>query len=344
MTKTAFLAILHGLALPVFAQVVESPPAGFSLTDVAAGDASGPGLSFKAPGYLCDVVHAGIATSIGTDSLSDATAQWTDGLYDGDNGTHYVEITSIGGSTSQTGVGATRTILATSEAEKKLTFTTPLPPGISAPVGYRVVKNWTIAALFGAANSAGLRGGDAIGADMIQLWDGSSYESYYYQTSGIGGTGWRKVGDQINDAGTKVIQPGQAIIIRRGDSTPLTLFLHGQVKNGRTPMNIVPGFNFLANPYAVPMTLASCGIYTGDPLNGLAGGNLVTADQVLVTNGTTYQTYYYQKAGIGGTGWRRIGDLSTDAGGTQIPAGSSIIVWRLGKTGFEWTVPQHPGS
>lgn len=322
--------------------VIESPAVGFELADIPGANSNGPSLTFKASEYLCSVPRVGIATTIGADYVIDSTAVWSDGLYNDENGSHYLEITSIGGSSTAPNVGITRTIKSTSESTRKLTFTAPLPVGISGPVGYRVVKHWTIGQLFGANNTAGLKGGSAITADQVQLWDGTNYESYYYQTTGIGGTGWRKAGDQVTDASSKVILPSQAIIIRRSETAPLTLVLRGDVKRGKTLLTVSPGFNFLPNPYPTAMTLASCGIYTGDPAKGLAGGNLVTADQVMVWNGTVYQIYYYQKTGIGGVGWRKAGDLATDASNTPIPAGSSVIVWRQATSGFEWAVPQHP--
>jgi uncharacterized protein (TIGR02597 family) len=345
MIRLPFILLaLWAMAAVAADPVIESPAVGYEIADIPGADANGPSLTFKASRYLCSVARVGVSTTLGVDSLTDVTAPWSEGLYNGGNGSHYLEIMSVAGSVSAPQVGATRTILSTLETAKQVTFTSPLPTGLSGTIGYRIVKHWTLGKLFGVNNSVGLKGGSAITADQVQLWDGSNHESYYYQTAGIGGTGWRKAGDQVTDASSKIILPTQAIIIKRGDAQPLTVLFQGDVKNGKTPVTVAPGFNFIANPYSAAMTLASCSIYSGDSVKGLAGGNIVTADQIMVWNGSIYQIYYYQRSGIGGIGWRRAGDLFTDASTAAIPAGSSVIVWRQGNVGFEWVMPQHPAS
>jgi hypothetical protein len=92
------------------------------------------------------------------------------------------------------------------------------------------------------------------------------------------------------------------------------------------------------------MTLASSALHTGSTNTGIAAGSLITADQILVWNGSYYDTYYYQASGLGGVGWRKVGDLVADASSTSIPAGSSIILRRLAGSPFEWKVPAHPAQ
>jgi uncharacterized protein (TIGR02597 family) len=176
----------------------------------------------------------------------------------------------------------------------------------------------------------------------VQLWNGTGHESYYYQTSGLGGTGWRRTGDQSTDASNTVIRPDQSVIIKRVGADAVPLVVNGWVKTGKASVDIVQGFNFVPNPYSQAMTLASCGIYTGNPATGVAGGTLTSADQVLLWNGSSYETYFYQTSGIGGTGWRKVGVQSTDASGASIAPGTSIIVRRTGADGFTWAIPQHP--
>ena len=114
---------------------------------------------------------------------------------------------------------------------------------MSGTVGYRVRKYWTLASVFGAANSAGLQGGNALSADQVLLWNGAGYDTHYYQTAGIApgtsstgdqvlvwngttnafdayyyltGTGWRKTTDTATDAGTTALATGTGFIIKRG--------------------------------------------------------------------------------------------------------------------------------
>jgi uncharacterized protein (TIGR02597 family) len=61
----------------------------------------------------------------------------------------------------------------------------------------------------------GLASGSSSSADQILIWNGTGYDIYYYQTSGLGGIGWRKGGAPAVDAGGTQIQVGQSIIINR---------------------------------------------------------------------------------------------------------------------------------
>ncbi|MCX6854740.1 MAG: hypothetical protein NTV80_07525 [Verrucomicrobia bacterium] len=230
--------------------------------------------------------EVGIASSISGTDLVDATAQWTADQFNGENGPHFVEITKVGASLTDPLVGTRREIIDTDEVTRTITANEPWPSITTGTVTYRIVRHMAV-----RSNTSGnLRTGSPLSADSFQLWDGDNYETYYYQTVGIGGIGWRKAGDQFTDAGDTVIQMGQGIIFRRGETTPLSLVVRGVVKDGVTPLKVEPGFNFLANPYAFPMTLASSALHTGNTNTGIAAGSLITADQILVWNGAYYDT------------------------------------------------------
>ena len=300
-------------------------------------------LSFSGLSLVPNLEYAGNASANGTNTLTDSTATWANDQFNGLNGAFYVEVVSINGSTTAAGVGSTYTIADTT-APGTLTLAKNLAAGVTAPLGYRIRKHWTIATVFGPSNSAGLQGGTPVTADQIQVWNGNGYDVYYYQTSGIGGTGWRKVGDQSTDASATVIEPGNSLITKRGVSGAATVTLVGMVKTGITSVTINPGYNFVPNPNAANMTLLSCGLYTTDAATGVASGSATSADQVLLWNGTGYNSYYYQSAGLGGTGWRKSGDQTTDASATVIAPGTSFIVRRVNPGAFVWAIPQHPAS
>jgi len=340
---TLSLAVLMATAMPA-QDVVFTPIVGFDTIQVAGSTGTTAQLNFAATELLSSVKYVGSASSITANTVTDSLATWAENQFNGTNGSHYLEILSVNGSTTAAGVGTTISITGSSAASKTLALASNLPASVTAPMGYRVVCHWTIGSLFGAANTAGLQGGSSINADQIQLWAGNSHESYYYQTAGIGGTGWRRVGSQSADASGTPIRPDQSLIIKRGQNAPVSITVIGEVKTGRTSFTVNPGFNFVPNPYSVAMTLSSCGIYTGSGTSGLAGGNITNADQVLVWNGSSYDTYYYQTSGIGGSGWRKVGDLSSDAGSAVIRAASSVIVRRTNPASFTWAMPQHPAS
>jgi hypothetical protein len=94
------------------------------------------------------------------------------------------------------------------------------------------------------------------------------------------------------------------------------------------------------------MTLASSGLHdpNDDPAKGVAGGSATTADQVLLWNGTAYDTFYFQTAGIGGVGWRKSGAPTVDASNTAVPVGTAVTIKRKFATGFNWIMPQHPAT
>ncbi len=70
---------------------------------------------------------------------------------------------------------------------------------------------------------------------------------------------------------------------------------------------------------------------------GLDGGASVgAADNILVQDGASFNTYYYKNAGlIGGTGWRSSSSPIADAGSTILPHGSGFIVVRRQSSDIE---------
>jgi uncharacterized protein (TIGR02597 family) len=321
---------------------VYSEVGGFDTIQITGTGGGGSKLTVAATEFLQAAKYSGLASVTGPATLFDATATWADNAFNGSNGSHYLEILSVNGSTQGPGVGATRTIVSSEAATKSLLLELPLPTGLVAPIEYRILSHWTLAAIFGANNTAGLQGGNALSADLVQLWNGSGYDSFYYQTGGIGGTGWRKVGDQTSNAGGTIIRPDQSVLIKRVGATALPWVVTGWIKLGQTSIDIAPGFNFVPNPYSEAMTLGNCGLFTGSATSGIAGGSATSADQVKLWNGSGYDTFYYQTSGIGGTGWRKVGAQSTDASAVSIAPGTSIIVRRNGPSGFTWAIPQPP--
>lgn len=345
-----FAVGLAGSSLSLHAQTSGiSLPSGYSAFTIdGTGGSGGARFSLLALPVTPDVLWQGASTTAVTASgstLTDSAATWTDNLYNGTNGSHYLEVISVGGSTTASGVGTIYTISATTAATKTLTLASSFASGVSGTVGYRVRKYWTLGGVFGATNSAGLQGGTAISADQVWLWSGSGYDTFYYQTSGIGGAGWRKTGAQTTDASGTLILPAMPVMIQRGQSAPLSLTgtsaISGTLKGGITSAAIAAGVNFIANPYGTDMTLASSGLYTGSSTTGVAAGSSSTADQVLVWNAATssFDAYYY----LTGSGWRKTTDAVTDASATALASGAGFIIKR-GTGTFTWAMPQHPAS
>ena len=336
--KKITLILSTALATTALAQTaLDSVPAGFTTLTVAANGGSGAKLTFGALGITQAVEWQGTSTALSGATLTDSAAAWADNQFNGANGQFYLEFTSVGGSTVAAGVGTSFAITATAASAKTITLATA--PGLVSPVGYRVRKYWTLADIFGAANSVGLNGGTATSADQVQIWNGAGLDTFYYQTTGIGGTGWRKTNARSTDASTSIIPPSAALIVKRGSNATVSLVANGSMKTGQTTATIASGYTFVGNPFDIAMTLASSGIYAA----GLAGGTAASADQVLVWNGATFDAYFYQTSGGTGTGWRKTTDLAADASATALAAGSGFVVKRSGAA-FTWAIPQHPSA
>jgi hypothetical protein len=312
-------------------------PAGF--LSVAVNGTGGVGanrMTYLGLGMTRPVVYQRTANAIGPNSITDSGATWTTDQFAGANGPHFVEITSVNGSTTATGVGTTYGIV--SNTNTTLTLASNLASGITSPVAYKIRKHWTISSVFGPSNSAGLQGGTAVTADLVQLWNGTTLDSYYFQTTPS--TGWRKVGDPATDMGGTIIPFYSAIVIVRQQSANLVFVLNGTVKTGQTAIPIVVGDNYVGNVYPANLTLVNSNLYTGSTATGLAGGDAATADQVRIWNGTIFDVYYFQTTGVGGTGWRKVGAPSTDAGNTVIAESSGFVINRRSSPNFNWVVPE----
>jgi hypothetical protein len=295
-------------------------------------------LSFIGLGLTRAVVGQGILQVAGTAILSDLSANWSQDQFNGVNGAHYIEITS------GPGAGLVTDIIATKSETKSLQTANDLSPYLTGAVSYKIRKHWTLRTLFGPQNEAGLGAGSNINADEILIYDPITqvFTVYYYKTAGLGGTGWRSNLSPSSDQSDAKLDLTRGIIIRRKQATDLNVKVFGVVKKGATYMAVHPGMNILANIYPTDtLTLGSSNLYTSDPTTGIAGGSNVTADKILIFNGTTYDTYYYKTQGLGGIGWRSTSSPSTDASDALIAPGSSIIIQRVVSRGaFYWIVEQ----
>ena len=327
-------------------------PVGFITLNVAGTGGTTPAaFTFSSLGLTNSITYQGATNTVTTNSLTVTAGPWTANQFNanGTNPTYFVEIITPAGAGSQApGAGTTYDIL--SNTATTITLMQNLAAGVVDGAQFKVRAHWTLGSVFGANNESGLGGGNSTGADRILRWTGSGYDIFYYQTSGIGGVGWRKSGAPTVNASGTTLYPEDALIINRFQSTPVSVVLMGAVKTGQTSVPVIAGNNFVGNVYAAPMTLASCGIYTGVSATGLAGGNSSGADQILLWNQTLssgaggYDIYYYQTSGIGGTGWRKSGAPTIDVSTTAIPVGQSIIINRKAVGSFNWVIPQHPAT
>lgn len=331
------VALSAVLAAGSMAQTATTDPVGFITLAITGGSAAVPGISFLGLGMTQPVAFAGNLESASGSIVTDTQSTWTDGQYNGSSGSYYLELTS------GVGAGTVSDIVTTTASNHSLTLADDVSSLITAGTTYKIRPNWSLASVFGSSNSAGLGGGTATSADQVLVYNTTTqgYTTYYYQTSGLGGTGWRRVGAPAADASAAPLRLQQGIIIKRYVSAAISLPLVGAVKVGQNETLVSAGTNIVSNVYPVTsVTLGTSGLYTGLTSTGIAGGTSTSADQILVYNGSGYLTYYYQTSGLGGTGWRLTGQPASDASNATLPLGGSVSILRKFASAFIWTQPQ----
>jgi len=206
-----------------------------------------------------------------------------------------------------------------------------------------VRKYLQLSDVFGEANEVGLTSGqDSSTSDTVRLTESNGVlNTYYFQTDSLGflgGTGWRKEGDVSTDHATKRITPDQSVVVSRlPGGTTLTSIISGSVKMFELPTPIYSGLNAVSSPFPVDVTLGESGLYTGSSDTGLKGGaNISSADVVYIYNPSDndpsqarLEKYYYQiddLGFLGGTGWRKDGDVLTDQSSKVISASTGVII------------------
>ncbi len=318
--------------------VIASEVAGFATIDVTGASLPDqPQLSLKAIGLINPTEYKGVAETARGKLFTDKQATWTEEQFNPPKATiatatHYLEVTS--GPLA----GALFDIVRTDAVRQTLTLGQVVPVKIGPKPGFRVRKHWTLAGVFGAANAAGLEPGDESTADQVSIYNGKTYDKYYF-SNGTAGNGWRRVGGGTVDVSGRQIYPDDGLAITRRAAGPLSTLIKGVVKTDRTLIPVQKGMNLVANVYQAPFTLADSQLYTRSLATGVrAGATAALADNVLIYNEAGSQTYYYQSSVLNGSGWRLGGDLHTDVGSTVIPVGSAFVIQR--RTGsFTWMAP-----
>lgn len=334
LSRTAIAAaVFVASSTLAFADTATTDPVGFMTVNVAAGTGTNAALTFSGLGLTRPIEYQGSAETANTTTLIDDQAPSGYGITVSASSPYYVEIAS--------GTAAGTTYDIASISGTTINLVQSLAGSVTAGVTFKVRKHWTLGTAFGVPPA--LTGGAATTADTISIYSGSGYLTYYYKTSGIGGTGWRSTTNTTIDEQHKVIYPDDGLIISHKAATTVPVVVTGAVKTGQSSYPVLTGLNVVTNPCAASMTLASSTIYNGNNATGLAGGTATTADTLSIWNGNGYTTYYYKTSGLGGNGWRSTTNTTVDEAGASIPAGAAIIVKRNGAA-FNWVIPQHPPS
>lgn len=322
-----FLLCLQGVTL--FGQSVSTVPVGY--TTITIYGTGGQGT--EAFSYLGVPMHhaanfRSAMTAKADNSITCTNAGWTANAY---ANTHFVMIMSG----DKTGMSAT----ITANTADTLTTAENLSSILTGNEQFAIHKYTTIADVFGATNSAGLKASDSdSSADNILVQTGSnSFTTYYYKNAGlIGGTGWRGA-DPTADASGTIIPYGSGIIVVRRESADLKVSVMGSVFPEDVVTPVEQGFNWKAASLPVDVTLA--GFFGPNNEAGLkAGDSDSNADNILVFDRSgNITTYYYKDGGlIGGTGWRSA-DPSKDEANTVIAEPGSMFMIKRNEAAFNLT-------
>jgi uncharacterized protein (TIGR02597 family) len=306
--------VLLGLPSLVLGQTATTKPVGFQSVTLKSGVFNLVGVNFlKAP------IVVGLLDSLNAGSITDADVDFSTALAGQSN--LVIEITS------GPGVGLWANVSAPTSTQ--ITVDTDLTATVTGGAAYQIFSLPTISDIFGATNSAGLKGGLPTAADVIWLSTGNgsgSYDKYYYSLGAPFGLGWRKVGGGTANQAGEPVYHHEAMIIERRDVSDLTVTFAGTVKTSPTAVPVFTGFNFIERSFPTLATLSNSGIsaYLG---GGLPSG--AATDIVWIPNGSgAYDKYYVSTGAPFGVGWRKVGGGTTDASSTALSSG--IIIERKG--------------
>lgn len=278
------------------------------------------------------IVADGTVTTVAGANLT--LASTPSALPDVSGGVYAIKITSRNshavGSTNAYGLSAT----ITAQAGQVVTAALTTAPNVGDD--FVIYELSTIADIFGATNSAGLNGGatpDA--ADIVNLTSGGAIVGYFYNTTA---SAWRLVSaPEGADQGSTVIESGSGVMVtRRNAGSPVTLRLAGEVLVGRHAANVGAGFSIVNNPFLIPTSLEASTLQAH--ITGGTGPG--AADIVYLESAGELTGYFYKTGGLGGTGWRALGDNTTDQGAVMITPGKAILFKEhAGSAGFALPEP-----
>lgn len=324
------LAVFALGSVQLSAQSVTTTPVGYvKLTIKGTG-----GQGSEAFSYLGVPMHhaadfQNVITAKADNSITCANAGWTLNEYEN---SHYIMILS------GTNTGMSTTI--TGNTGDTLTTADNLSQVLTGDEQFAIHKYTTIADVFGATNSAGLKASYGPGtADTILIQDNSnSFNTYYYKNGGLGGIGWRSSTNPINDKANTIIPHGAGIIVVRRENTDLIITVLGSVFPENVVTPIEQGFNWKTSSIPVDLTLST--LFGSNNQAGLDSGyGPGNADNVIIFNASGgFESYYYKDSGLGGIGWRSSGNPITDHANTVIAKpGEMFLINRSGGEAFNLT-------
>jgi len=266
----------------------------------------------------------GRVSAVGPDFVEVAGADWTPGLFLAAVNPYYLRL--------RTGAAAGRVFPVESNTATRLQLDTDgadltAAGGAVAPGdAWELVPADTLASLLPAEILQG--GAAAAEADNVQVWSGSAFRTYYFNTIR---RRWEEAAHPEADCGALVLRPDRGFLIVRRGRTELRLTLIGRVAEvAPRYWHARPGVTLLATGLPVDTTLGALG------LQNRAGGWLgatdrlaafTDADLVEIGPGADPKLFFFD----GASGhWRLAGDAAGhDQDGFKLTAGTPLMIHRL---------------
>ena len=278
---TSFLPRLVALCLcasavqGVSAQPATSRPVGYLVQTIPAGQSRSFSIPFDAdlssqPGAV------GRLTAVGATYIENSAAAWTPGAFSTSAAPYFVRLTSG----TQAGrvfriVSPANTATRHDLANDGIDLTTlGLAVGVTTGTSFEIVPGDTLATFFGTTavgDSLVVQGGgDALSADLIQVWGGAAWLNFYYNTTW---SRWARDSDTIGDPSRNafLLRSDRGLMLSRRGATPLTLAVVGRVL--ATPQRAVHArsenaLTFLATMQAGDITLGALALQSAAPRAG----------------------------------------------------------------------------
>ncbi|MEY4688390.1 MAG: hypothetical protein RIR76_2413 [Verrucomicrobiota bacterium] len=334
----AFPALLLGLLVvaiqwgSLHAQEVKSRPVGFLTQTIPAGQTASFSIPFD-PDVSSRPDAIRRVSGLGATYIDSEGAAWAPGAFSAPSAPYAVRVTSGQASgriflVSSTANTASRLYLETDG----LDLTSLQIESGTAGASFEVLPADTLATFFGS-NTPGdalvVQGAaDARGADLVQLWAGSGWKRYYFNTLW---NRWALDSDTEVDAARNhaLLRPDRGIMITRRGDTPLVMAVVGRVLS--VPHRAVQlGSDNLQSLLATmqpgDISLGNLALQRSDRVSGWrSSSDPSQADILSVWSGATWLSFFHNdSAGY----WQRVGDSGSNRDEFMIRAGVPVFVQR----------------
>jgi hypothetical protein len=258
----------------------------------------------------------GTLTAVSSTSVTNSGAGWTAGFVTSST-PHFVRLTS--------GAGAGRTFRISSNTATVLNLTTGglnlVTLGVVAGDSYAIFPAETLNTTFNRLSI--LKGSSAANADNVLLFNGSAWNTYFFNESA---NRWQ-LGVLPTDQGNTVISPDTGVLYVRRGSEAMKFLAAGIVPETNLATEISNGTTFLGGLLPINTTLGSLSIQNTP--GWVAGTSATGTDKVMLFNGTTWNSYYYNSTA---SQWR-LGALPTNQNNVAIATGAPVLVTKATPAG-----------